>query len=819
FYSMFVIDMRTLDREIPEEDLLDNLVKKFKDKEGQEVMSPKKFKRGDLEGLEGTIKTDKKMALKFQMLVKDKIFYCMLAGKEASKMEKPYLKRFFESLKLFEAEAPKEKEWLTHKDDTAAFSISIPVEAKARYNVFDNPGDPNGEQFKVKLYLANDKSTRVNYIFGYNDFPRGYYLENRGQGLDALAEEIQENAELIAKVDTIWKDGYEGRELKLKLGKNTYIVGRLYARGNRIYRIFKQVYSRDKVPDFDDRYFDSFNLEENEQAELNSVIDHEDLAVKFSLFGGHITEYDTSVNYSSTYRNYIAFQDRNPFTGGAYLFEYYEFDPYFRVDSLTAYYEFYKKDIIGYGDTLLSESDVEIGPYRGKELLIQDTLSHENYRLRFWLENRNLYCASIYGELDELNGDVAENFLNSISYVRESEAFDYLSSKSKDIIEALSSTDTAEYNRALGAFEYYEFLEEDVALIQQSLQRSYPDDSLGTGARGQLIEELFYLENEDAIANLKDLYLKGNLPNVLKNKILTSLLDHDHPESLQDFLSLFLENPPKEVDNAWQYFQPFNDSLGLAFEYYDKLLPLMKISDMRSSMLYLSNNMANSGDEDLVKQVKENYDGLIKYREADLQIYWDRLKDTSTHSYMGEMLYYLQLMRNIDANEADDAFSKKMLKAAVPEYYQAEAVRSRIMLQQDIDKEWIQKFLESEDYRYVILEAYSEAGKLKEVPKKYRKPDQLAYINLRYVLCDDESCPEELRNLGKITDGNESMYAFAIVYSSSDGTKYEYLGLSGPFEGDPAKTDVKNLPAYCDWDELEEDWESQARSLWKAKKE
>ncbi|MDW3649380.1 MAG: TraB/GumN family protein [Bacteroidia bacterium] len=819
FYSMFIIDMRTLKQQISEEDLLDNLVKKFKSKEGQELLSPKKFKRGDIEGLEGTVKTDKKMALKFQMLVKDKIFYCMLAGKESSKIEKPYLKRFFESLQLFEAEAPREKTWLTHKDDTAAFSISIPAKAEVRYNVFENPADPDGEQFKVKLYLSNDKSNQTNYIFGYNDFPRGYYLENRGEGLNALVEEIQSNGELVSPADTIWKDGYEGRELKLKLGENTYIIGRLYARGNRIYRIFKQSFSRNEVPDFDDRYFDSFRIEPFEKGQLKTVIEYEDLPVKFSLFGGHITELDSSTDYSSTYRNYVAFQDRNPFTGGAYLFEYYELDPYFRVDSLSAYYDFYKGDIMDYGDTLLSETDVNIGPYRGKELLIQDTLSHENFRLRFWLENRNLYCASVYGELEEIQAEVAEKFLSSISYIKEPVPFDYLASKSKDIIEALSSSDTAEYNRALGAFEYYEFLDEDIPLIEESLKLSYPDDSLETGARGQLIEEVFYLESDDAIAKLKELYQQENLPYVLKNKILSSLLDHEHPESLQDFLSLFLNNPPKEVDNAWKYLEPFYDSLGLAFEYYDKLLPMMEISDMKSSMLYLSKGMLNSGDEDLEKQVRENYSYLIKYREADLERYWDKLQDTTSNSYMAEILYYLQIMRSMPSDKQGDVFSNRLLNPLVPEYYQSEAVRSRISLRQATDKEWIRRFLESEDYQYVILEAYSEAGKLKEVPKKYRNAEQMAYINLRYVLCEDESCPEELRKLGKITDGDKSMYAFAIVYSSSDGTKYEYLGLSGPFEGDPAKTDVKNLPAFCDWDILEEDWEAQAKALWQTKKE
>src|SRR5690606_8626889 len=147
----------------------------------------------------------------------------------------------------------------------------------------------------------------------------------------------------------------------------------------------------------------------------------------------------------------------------------------------------------------MSVSDVKIGSVSGKEAFTYDKYTEQSKRHRLWLHDKKLfYMTSLVAE-EALRNEVSNTFFSSYQKAGEIDQFDYYSSKTKDILQALMSADSSIYMPALGALSYYEFSIEDLPLIYAALKKEYRDDDQQDGARATMAHQLALISDSSTI--------------------------------------------------------------------------------------------------------------------------------------------------------------------------------------------------------------------------------------------------------------------------------------------------------------------------------
>lgn len=814
YYMVMAVDMRHSTTEIDGQAMTQRMLARMNDK-NLEKLTQREIEKDGSKGVEVAFRHPSQLneQINIQLFVKDKIAYLLMMGGSDETIKSNQSNRFFDSFESFEVAIPEAAPWVVHTEDQGAYSVKFPTLPKPMDSEIPNPDDPTGVPYKLYGKLCINVPTTTNYYVFYNDMPNGYYLYSTSTLFTGLEEELSETAEFIGEPDTIWLDGNEGREYAMKLNGMFYTKMRVYVRGNRVYKVFKQSFNASSNSLSEDGFFESFSFTPYENPEPEYYVS-KDGTFQLKLFSSvkeDVTEYhDHEFEYDKITTLYSA----NSNSGGLYMLEYYDFKEYLCIESINDYCAQLIENAREWSDSLVSIDSVSVGEYDGREYRFQDRFSGKKKIGRTWIAGNRCYMFTTYLSEEELESEMPQLIFNSFKTKGETAQSDLYSSKVLEILNNLSSEDTAVANAAIGAFSYHYFSEKDTTALLSAMWQPRTDDTSQNGSRCHIITALGSVYSNTR--TYEKLYKAESSTDVMRYSILTALLAGQKESGNELFAKLLTHHAPVGIENTWPLFRPFKDSLDLADKYFEELLSLLPDRNYKSQLLSLAVKMSENQESNSLPTLKKHWATLTAHIWKDLDSFIAQKGSFSGDSwdYYTYVSHYLDLFTHVGETDETDRFTNRLiLDDSVNIYLKGMAAQARVQNGLFLNKKVKKQLLNSDDIRYDLLRVYSSANRLGEIPRRYLKPEKLVIPKLQDYLYYSDEYPEKMKVIGSIRQGDSLIYvcSFQSEYDS-DPPANGYIALVGSFKHNESNT-VPYLKGYSNWKPLNTEWKNQAINL------
>lgn len=777
---------------------LDTVAKTYAESEGMEIISQKKIVKDGVAALELVAKTKSKYVRTIIQYNNSQFFTVSVEGPK-NNLHDYFGNHFLDSFHSTKPIAVSTDNWITHKNEAGAFSIKLPLKPEELKKEVANPNFPD-YPYQINMYLATDQVRLINYIFRYNDFPTGLYLANLPTVFESLTKQFEGKGEIVSGPTKIFKDGYEGRAVEMVM-QGYHMEAQMFVRGNRTYMLLKQNLNGDQKT-AEDPFFSSFKFE-NYVSSPTIPFTVGNLKVQMPSKPLTMPSEDENDNEIQDTKLYYAVNNN---TGGVYGLQSAKFSKYARYKSLDTLYKTLLDGLKGETDTLNKTEDIVVGNIKAKQYTAKDTLAGTEKKLRIWIDKDQFYYQITLTSKEEIAEKQSIDFFNNISYTPHTATTNLFSSKADLIMADLKSKDTATFKAAFKALNYYSFEKDELPTIYKALKLTYADDTTGYGVRGRLIGKLKDLKNETTIPFLKELYQAKN-PDVIRAKILSAIPDIDST-NYDWYLKKLIDTPPLATKDYWNLFRPLSDSLSFVGKHLTELIPLMNNEGYRTQILNIVSQMLSDDDKALYFDlINTNREKIVAKAISDIDEYI-----TKPNDYPSNVYSYLNILTKLELKPLADEFTKKVFKLDSSVYIHTTALATRIKLNLPLDQKMLSTQLDSLSTRYEIMRAYNTAGRLKEVPLKYRKHDEFGKLLVYNYSNEEDYYPQEVKLLGKITEGDKTYYAYEVSLDE-DGEVKKYLAFAGAFNDKTETLDFEKLFGFMGDDELEDDWETQVKAL------
>ncbi|MFD0764250.1 TraB/GumN family protein [Mucilaginibacter lutimaris] len=780
------------------------ILKNIRNKE-ERIISNKVIMLNGIKATEVIVENKKHITMRYRFITNNNFLYCIYAGNDITSVNSAYANKFFNSFKSFKPAIKPDKKWITYKNDTAAFSVDLPMQPVIIKQHIASPKNPDNT-FELSMYLTTDSVNFINYLVRYNDYPKGTYLANKTQAFESVSGELKSKGAVIKKIRTIFLQGYEGREFEFSL-KQYSCKAQFFIRGNRIYLLLKQnLEGGEMSKGFD--FFKTLKFTPYAKAPLNSY-EFKNGAYTTKVFQNVVAPVDSSMHYNSYLRTGETVFSTNMRSGGVFGVEHATFSKYYRIANIDSAYSKLLHSFVNYTDSLIKKDSVTVNGIKGWELITQGKYTKEKERRRLIINNNDVFTFMSHAAEEELFSDDANEFYNSLTATQKTSPISLSASKAKLIIKDLSSTDTTTYNFALGALTYYEFEKSDLNDLLSAIQKNYSDDTTDNGARVKLIE---------AIANLKEPSSADVLVKVfndtksedIKVTALNAIVKVDSIKGYNTYFNLLSKETLTNASLNYQIFRPLNDSLGYVAANFPEVIKLLKHPGYRRNILSIAQNMAGEANKGkYLPLIRANFNVLTQYANEDLKSY---LADTAQYKWKYGISNYLQLMTAVKGQPLTDGFTSAIIKKDAYDGEVSEAVITRLDNGLAVNTIVTNRLLDSISLRYGILEALNRNGKLNHAPLKYRSQLDFAKTSLyEYVQGEDEGSATNIKLLGIIPE-NQNQY-FVFKFDSGYNEDAHYTAICGPYKTGSAKLDFSIYRVYTDWDDKQTNWKLHARKM------
>ncbi len=728
---------------------------------------------------------------------------------------------FYEFLKPIEtSESSKNKapKWKKFKSELGAFSVNLPGDPKDMSRDTPNPLNEDGDPYHINMYSASDEKNDVFYLVRYNDMPNGYYLSDRQAGFASIQEGLTGKAVLLSDPKEITLSGTEGIELEMLMQGDYHAIMKIFIRGNRFYVLMAQKINKTEKISANDGFFKSFKLEEYAEIEPTTYQPN-DADFKVSLFDNVKVTKDTVGYESSRLKQSTNYFSVNPTSGGLYHINRGELQEYVQIKDLKEFYDEHIELYKEWNDSIISQREVNIDGKQGKVFALENKYSKMVELHQMWIDNDQLYVMTGYLSEEErknsLSDLIFDSFKNDSS---KNPQFDRFSSKSDLLLRDLQSTDSLQFKRALGSFEYYKFEPTDLPKLYQSLKETYQDTLYANAIKEIIISVFPTTHDAKTIENLKSLYTTTFKDDQeIKSAIISTIPNIDEENALDVYKQLLTESPPLSSENYyWEILSPFRDSIQFTVDNFKLLTSLMEYDLYRYSILNIATDLIKK-HPDRKSLVLDEKDSLLKHAKKDLNLYLNTLNDSlaDQYKYSGLMYAYLSFFNDTALNTVlSDEFTNKIIEVEESQWYVTHALTSRIRSQQLTDKSIVNRLLDSLNHRFDIMKAFHDIGKFEEVQDKYKEAEAFAELSIHSYLSEDDYEPESSLIMGEISKNNEIYYAYKVKYDEGEEALTSYIVTVGPIKDVSRMDELQLYEVHTDWEQLDiAKWESQAEKL------
>lgn len=502
------------------------------------------------------------------------------------------------------------------------------------------PGNLRIEQYEAAFYnpsytfwtqsVDDDGDYYALGLRQYHDFG---YLEEDDFELSYFAKKISEEKKL--ELDTVYlieKNGRNYAHFELSNKKEQKLFGEVHLEGAKYAVLLTNTsVSEKRKPFFEAFKFDAWNY-------ANEFSEYQD-----SVFHITLKSPEDINNFDSFFRRLrgssYSYNDENHDFSGTSNFKLITYEPtgeqirirssvlhkYSSDESLDEFWDGLKEDwsfdlLKTLKDTILYTKKEENYLSQAREYWLTDTNTDRLVKFKIILENGALYSLHATMDAKAPTSRFVEEALLSFRTTGDTIiGLPVTTSKANLFFDALQSGDSVALFEAKNSISAIKFEDSDIPRIKDIITNfKHPD--FKRVSRLSLINKLAWLDAEQSVIFLEDLYYQNLDSSAYQFKILETLADLETKKGNKSFLKLILDEPPFTSED-YSYNNLINeltDSLELAPALFPGILELTDFEDYRSSIYSLLGTALDSG---LLNgsDYKGKYSTILRFAKVELK--------------------------------------------------------------------------------------------------------------------------------------------------------------------------------------------------------
>lgn len=742
-------------------------------------LKTKKIILNGIEGLEFNAQLDSVKYIRGRIFYTVSSLYFAGALRSDEELDNRDINHFFES---FQIDKPDSYGWKKFNSKEGAFNILTPY--KPDFTTVDFPvPDADGEIFNLKMNIFTVKDFKNGYLYmmRYNGLGEGHILENDTAFFD-LAE-----ADFVAKMGTpdtsftIFKDGYEGREIQFVKPKFSIRI-QIYLRGARTYLLLAQnLKSSDFTKNMSD-FFSSFHFTPFEYSPLSNY-DFEEEGFSASFPKKPTSQNFPSSDYEYPSKNIFLSYAEDPINNINYFTAKTTYSPYYQRDTVENLLDEVVENYNEYTDTLLLNKKIMIDSLPGRYYQLASNLTATIQHSYIIIKGNEQFQTYIFPPKEMPNEEII-SFLSSIKISDTPAKVDLTSRKIESIMEAFFSVDSTTSAEAKVALNNHSLVESELPFIYQALEKEYPGDTiLYDSSIGLLCDHLSITNDSTTASVISSNYKKFPKNEIRQIRLLTALGEMKTPESLTTYLSLFGKHQQAEKYNAYQILYPFRDSTNFLIENYDLL----------SSKINQGHNWSSQISTIVLELIKK--DSIDhSFLNKDVPAFMDKIKsivkkeDLLTKDSIGyfeyswELSNFLKIVGKLDLEKSGIKYLKNLLAIKDP-IFRYPIIQTLVNLDQKVSKkQWNSIAKESPLSKFYLLSALHSDSLLEKAPKKWLDKTDLALLGFHSRFEEDNYFNLKLDDFKIVksfpfTYSKENYQIYVIQYNLPD-EKGDFIGLT-----------------------------------------
>jgi uncharacterized protein YbaP (TraB family) len=472
--------------------------------------------------------------------------------------------------------------FVPHIDTAFAYRVSTPWPAKP----YVNPGKTGWDN---KAFLSADPQRGIYYFYGVNSAKPGRYIINDSSQFRELKKAAFAKVQEIVG-DTSWM--WEGRRVEEWRGRmqgDLEISTRYIDRGNRWYALVVLYPAKLARSQIVDPFFSSFALMDYPDLRWQVVAGKDSL---FSTWSPSPMAVEPSGAGSASRSRDEWFHSYDSTRSMSYSVSDVRFKPFYWSLSDSAFWAARIKANVTYPDSLLTKRVVKNGDIMGWEWITRQRGSNVYTRRRQLLYGNVVYYLFTAGLPEQMETENTSRFFDDFRFLHPAPPGNLFQPKAELLLKDLFSGDSATAESANSFLSTAPFTVKDLPLLQQTLLKWNSGSSWSHTTLARRIQEL---DDSSSFAFAARSY--PAVPDTavgLKNDLLLLMAGEPDSTHLGALTRLLHADPPAGALSA-TFMSRLMRSLKQLSAFSPDLLPLLKDSLVRPSLIYLITPMIDSG--------------------------------------------------------------------------------------------------------------------------------------------------------------------------------------------------------------------------------
>jgi hypothetical protein len=757
------------------------------------VSNIKKVNRDDIKGVEGVIVSGG-TSFRIQVLKKDNsAFFLMVGSTGTYKISNADADKFFYSFKTgTTGPSNNMASWKEFALPDKAVKVQLPSIPK-RNKSFERQAEGTGWNFYV--YDCTDQAAGLYYLFQIRDISAGHFLEGDSLYFDQFRDNLLKQKVTTLRDEKSVMEGYPVLRFDAESKAESIFYKTVNViRGNRVYTLMVLGHVSRKDDEGPENYFRSLRLLEYKKADW-SVQQSDDLTFSSKVPDKFVRATDEEKEDSSR----IHYTSFDPFEVTSYEVIKDILPPFFWATSDTGFYRERAMTSVGYNDSVLSYKQTRNGKLNSVDQLVLLNGGNMVKRNRYILHADTLYTLISFIPGASAGDELHSAFFDNFRIKEDGKSSSVLTSKARELINALSGKDSARTERARIMLDKVHFTKEELPLLHQAMLVSYPDDSVDySSTRTKLIKVIKELADSSTVDFVRTHYDKLADRGSDQLALLTLLTNYKTTYSYNTLRELFTAKPPENLMDRKTIGYSVTDSLELARLLFPDILVLLKNGDYWEDVADYTSTLLDSG---FIKP------GMLLSFEKDIRLIADTLfngqtleeADAWTWRY-GSLVSLLGYLNNAESNQLLQRFlAQKDL------YLKSLAAICLVRNGQVADPKEIGKLAADNDYRLDLFADLKKLGKEYLFPAKFRTQRYFAEAEL-YSYATDDNSPSSIVFLGEreaeLNGQRKKFYLFRVDFNyEEEDEASSYLGIAGPYEKEAKNLETTNDATEVYYDE------------------
>ena len=763
---------------------------------------------------EGIIKNSNNEFIRFAVAAEKDYFYALYVQTSKEALRGPNANAFFQSVDFYKAEEKSvyNGQWRTYTNELAGFSVDIPdVEIVDRTNTVENPLDADSDPYKINISYMGDPKLDYNYLIRFNDQPNGYYLIDQKEIITALADELQAGIEVVGEPTPIQEEGLDGFVARLNFFNSYDAVFKFIFRGNRTYAFLVQAKEEGVEVDMNSRFFTSFKVEPLQKSEFESF-DFKGLFT-IDMPGKPAKVQDEENSPEDEFVETISYARTSTQSGGVYMVEANRLNKFYRTIDTYTYFDELLENMLEYRDSVVSKERIEINGIKAlRALLVNPRTNVKQHLQLMYVDDYLINLLTCLGQ-EEIDQQEHLAFLDSFKYTSTNKSVDLKSSKIKEIVAALNSSDSLRIKNAQGALLYHDLQTEDLDELFKALDYA-PIETYGyERSKSDLILPITTYGKKKHLNKLLDYYNKESTAAEVKEEIVSSLLNFKDVKADQVLIDLLLKNPPPRTSDTYYVFYQLEDSLDLLKKYPRQLAQLYKNDNFKDKLVSLYTYKIME-EEDLREDFKELQLAITDDIANQIANYKDS-SQVANNFYLNEGLInaYMYIAEIDPSVNAED--SGKIFKAIYTPYAKEPWIKTRALLKAlrngyPVEATVLNEYMEPLYSRYEIMEALVDSEISDLIPAQYTAAEAFTTLSVyNYAGGMLDSYDNSVEKMGELEVEAVRYGIYKVASKSADEEPTMFIAELKAAD----LSNFKRNEAYTDYSSIDTAWKLQARSL------